>query len=146
MTHAFTSKARIRRPAAEVWTTLTDWEDVGRWMKDVRRIAPLEEGPLREGVEVALFAEGIERRATIARFQPPEALDLVAEQPGVTATYAYRVRAIDEATTEVTLEASVVTRGWRRVLGPLIRGAMRHVDSEQMQALARAMSADAGAP
>lgn len=146
MTHAFTSTAQIERPIGEVWATLTDWDGVSRWMADVRRIAPVGDGPVREGIEVALFAEGIERRATVARWQPPHELVLVAEQPGVTATYAYRVTSIDEATTRVSLEASVVTRGWRRVLGPLIRGAMRHVDSTQMQAFAKAvLASEAGA-
>lgn len=136
---AFTSTRRIERPAEEVWAQLTDWARAGRWMNGVRRMAPVGEGAVREGTEMAFFAEGGERRATVARWRPPHELVLVSEQPGVTATYTYRCTPAGDEATEVSLEAECVTRGLHRLLGPFIRRTMKHLDGRQMEALARAV-------
>lgn len=134
---AFTSRARIERPAEEVWACLTDWDRAGRWMQGVRRLAPVGDGPVDEGTELAFFTEQGERRATIARWSPPHELVLLSEQPGMTATYTYRVESLGECTTSVSLEAVCTARGLLWPLGPLIRRMMRRLDGRQMEALAR---------
>lgn len=136
---AFTSRARIERPAEEVWARLTDWDRAGRWMKGVHRLAPVGGGPVGEGTQMALFTEEGERRATIARWHPPHELVLLSEQPGMTATYTYRVEPGDDGATNVSLEAECTPRGLLRLLGPLIRHVMRRIDGRQMEALARAI-------
>ena len=139
MSRSFAVQATIAKPAAQVWQVLTDWRTAHRWMAGVDRLEA--DGETAVGTALSSHARGRERSATIAACRPGRSLVLRSVQGGVTADYEYALEPLNDHTTKVTLVADCQMRGPWRIMGPLIRMAIRKTDGGQLDALKQVIEA-----
>lgn len=134
MTQAFASEVTIARSPEDVWTALTDWEQAHQWMKGVE--STIGNGATTVGTVLTFRARGKDRQTTIAAVEPERSVVLRSVQGSVTADYVYEVEPIDADRARVSLVAECNTAGpvWK-LLGPLLRFAMRRTDGNQLEAL-----------
>lgn len=133
MTTAFTARTTVGHPVGAVWERLVDWDTADRWMPGVDAVRA--QGPLAVGSTIAFTARGKERVATVAALEPGRRVTLRSVQGGVTADYTYECVAHDGGT-RVDLVADCSMRGPVRLLGPVIRYAVRRADGSQLAAFA----------
>lgn len=103
------------------------------WMRDIDWLRA--DGATEVGTELTFRARGKDRPATIAGLEPGRSIHIRSQQGGVTADYQYRVDPVDEATTNIELTAECATGGAWRIVGPLLRAAMRRADGGQLDSL-----------
>ncbi len=133
MTKAFDVQTSIEQPAAQVWERLVDWDTADRWMPGVDALRT--EGPTAAGTVVVFTSRGKERRGQIAALARGRSITLRSTQGGVTADYVYEC-VPDGRGTRVSLVADCSITGVMRLLGPVIRFAIRRADSGQLDAFA----------
>lgn len=138
---AFTTCTTIARPAGQVWDALIDWDNAQHWMGDVEWLRA--DGATEVGTGLTFRARGKDRPSTIADLVPGQSILLRSQQGGVTADYHYRIEQVDEATTKVELTAECATGGAWRIVGPLLRAAMRRADGAQLDSFKRHVEATA---
>jgi carbon monoxide dehydrogenase subunit G len=129
VTTAFTVSATIDRPAAEVWTRLTDWPAAPAWMSGVDSIRA-------NGAELTFRTRGRDRTGRIEIVEPGRTVVVHSAQGAVTAAYTYACEP-DGDRTRVTLTADCRAGGAWRPFGALLRAALRRADSGQISALKR---------
>jgi carbon monoxide dehydrogenase subunit G len=133
MTVAFTAATTIGHPTGQVWDRLVDWGSAAKWMPGVDALRA--EGPVAAGTTLVFTARGKERHGNIVAVDPGRSVTLRSIQGGVTADYAYEC--LDEGQgTRVSLVADCSVTGPMRLLGPLIRLAIRRADGGQLDAFA----------
>jgi carbon monoxide dehydrogenase subunit G len=133
MTEIFTAETTIARPVEAVWARLTDWDHAPQWMAGVDALHA--DGPTATGTTLTFTARGRQRTSRIAALDTGRSITLRSIQGGVTADYAYAcVRHGDG--TRVSLVADCRMSGPVRLLGPVIRSAIRRADSGQLEAFA----------
>jgi hypothetical protein len=93
-------------------------------------------GPTSSGTRVVFTVRGRERTSEIVAVDPGRSVTLRSVQGGVTADYTYTC-APDGRGTRVTLVATCRISGRTRLLGPVVRTAIRRADSGQLEAFAR---------
>ena len=133
-TQVFAAQAVVDRPVEEVWARLVDLERAPAWMAGVDRLRV--QGPVAPGTEVVFTARGKERTSTITAVDPGRSLTLRSVQGGVTADYTYACTR-QGAGTRVGLVAETRMTGPVRLLGPVVRAAIRRADRGQVAAFAR---------
>ena len=133
MTTAFTATTTIGHPIGAVWERLVDWETVDRWMPGVDAVRA--QGPVAPGSTLVFTARGKERLATITALEPGRSITLRSVQAGVTADYTYECVTHDQST-HLDLVADCSMSGPLRLLGPVMRYAIRRADSGQLAAFA----------
>lgn len=133
MTEAFTSEATIDRPVEVVWERLVDWDSAATWMPGVEALRA--KGPTAPGTALVFTTRGKERTGSIAAVDPGRSITLRSIQGGVTADYVYACVPQGNGT-RVSLLADCRMSGPVRVLGPLIRLAIRRADSRQLDRFA----------
>lgn len=133
MTTAFRAETTIGHPTGAVWERLVDWDTADRWMPGVDAVRA--QGPVAAGSTVVFTARGKERRATVAALEPGLSITLRSVQGGVTADYTYRCVAHGQGT-RLGLVADCSMTGPVRLLGPVIRFAIRRADGGQLAAFA----------
>ena len=133
MTEVFTAEATIDRPVDAVWARLVDWDDAARWMPGVDALRA--HGPTAPGTTLVFTTRGKERTGQIAALDPGRSITLRSMQGGVTADYIYACARHGEGT-RVSLVAECRMTGPVRLLGPVIRSAIRRADSGQLDAFA----------
>lgn len=131
MTTAFTASATIERPAAEVWTRLTDWPAAPAWMPGVDSIRV-------HGAELTFRARGRDRTGRVEIVEPGRTVVVHSAQGGVTAAYTYTCEP-DGSRTRVTLTADCRAGGVWRPFAGLLRAALRRADGGQIDALKQAI-------
>jgi carbon monoxide dehydrogenase subunit G len=138
MPNGFAATATIERPAAEVWSVLTDWSRAGEWMSGIGEMT----GETEPGATLTFRARGKNRMTKVVALEPGRTLTLRSTQGGVRADYEYTLMPLDDGRTEATLSAECVMAGtaWR-LFGGIIRSAMRRADSGQMDALKHVVEA-----
>ena len=135
MSVAFEARTTIARPAEEVWDALVDWDCAQHWMPGVEWLRA--EGPTEVGTPLTFRSRGKDRPSSIADLVPGRAIVLRSQQGPVTANYHYRIEPVDRRTTTVELTAECATGGALRIVGPLLRAAMRRADHNQLDDLKR---------
>jgi len=133
MTEAFNAETTIDRPVTEVWARLVDWDEAARWMSGVEGMRA--QGPTAVGTELIFTTRGKQRSSQIAALDPGRSITLRSTQGGVTADYVYAC-APDGSGTRVSLVADCEMTGPVRLLGPVIRSAIRKADGGQLDAFA----------
>lgn len=133
MTEVFTAEIVIDRPVDAVWARLTDWDTAARWMPGVDALRA--HGPTATGATLTFTTRGRERTGRIVALDPGRGITLRSTQGGVTADYAYTC-APHGAGTRVRLVADCRMTGPVRLLGPVIRSAIRRADGRQLDAFA----------
>ncbi|MFQ5759524.1 MAG: SRPBCC family protein [Acidiferrobacterales bacterium] len=138
-TRGFRSSVLIDRPVDEVWSFLTNWEEMPRWMNGVDSMRALSDGPVGTGTELRFVARGAERPSTITAWASPKQLTLSSIQGGITATYHYRCEKEKDGT-RLTLNAQCTANGglWR-LAHPLIGYLMKRSDSDQPSRFKKAL-------
>jgi carbon monoxide dehydrogenase subunit G len=139
MTEVFTAEKAIGRPVDEVWARLTDWGSAAQWMPGVDALHA--QGPTAVGTNLVFTTRGKERTGQIAALDPGRSFTVRSVQGGVTADYVYTVAPQGDGT-RVALVADCRMTGPIRLLGPVIRSAIRKADSGQLDAFARTFPAD----
>ena len=133
MTEVFTAQTTIDRPVEVVWERLIDWDTAAEWMSGVDALRA--RGPTAAGTTLVFTTRGKQRTAQIAALDPGRSVTLRSIQGGVTADYVYAcVRHGDG--TRVSLAADCRMTGPLRLLGPVVRSAIRRADSGQLDAFA----------
>lgn len=132
MEQVFDVEAVISAPRDEVWAALTDWTRASEWMDGVEALAA--DGPVAPGTVLTFTAGGRDRQSAIVDCQPSESLTIRSVLRGVTADYAYALEDVPGGT-RVSLVATCATSGLQRLLGPVLRDAMRRTDHGQLEAL-----------
>lgn len=132
MEQVFGVEAMISAPRDEVWATLTDWSRAPEWMDGVEALAA--DGPVATGTVLTFTAGGRDRRSAIVDCRPSETLTIRSVLRGVTADYAYALEDTPDGT-RVSLVATCATSGLQRLVGPVLRDAMRRTDHGQLEAL-----------
>jgi carbon monoxide dehydrogenase subunit G len=133
MTKVFTAETTINRPMDAVWARLIDWESAARWMPGVEALRA--DGPTAPGTELIFTARGKQRTSEIVALDPGRTIKLRSVQGGVIADYLYACAGNGDGTL-VSLVADCRMSGPVRLLGPLIRTAIRRTDSRQLDAFA----------
>ena len=133
MTEAFTAETTIGYPVDAVWARLIDWNSAARWMSGVDALRA--DGPTVAGTTLVFTTRGKQRTGQIAALDPGRSITLRSIQGGVTADYVYRCARHGEGT-RVRLVADCRMTGPARLLGPVIRSAIRRADSGQLDAFA----------
>lgn len=133
MTRAFAVSTTIDLPVGLVWERLVDWETADRWMPGVDAIRT--EGPTAAGTIVVFTTRGKERLGRIAELDPGRSITLTSSQGGVSANYVYEC-VTEGRGTRVSLVADCSTTGYMRLLGPVIRYAIRRADHGQLDEFA----------
>jgi len=133
MTEAFNAETTIDRPVTEVWARLIDWDDAARWMSGVEGLRA--QGPTAVGTWLIFTTRGKQRSSQIAELDPGRSITLRSTQGGVTADYVYAC-APEGGGTRVSLVADCRMTGPVRLLGPVIRSAIRKADGGQLNAFA----------
>lgn len=133
MTEIFAAETTIDQPVDTVWARLTDWATAARWMAGVDALRA--EGPTAVGTTLVFTARGRERTGEIAALEPGRSITLRSRQGGVTADYVYAC-ARQGTGTRVSLVAACRITGPVRLLGPVIRSAIRRADGGQLAAFA----------
>jgi carbon monoxide dehydrogenase subunit G len=116
-----------------VWKRLVDWDTANRWMPGVQAVRA--DGPVAAGSTLTFTSRGKERLATIAAVDPRRSITLRSVQGAVVADYTYECAAHGRGT-RVRLVADCSTTGPTRLLGPVIRYAIRRADGGQLAAFA----------
>ncbi len=132
MEPVFDAETVISAPREAVWATLTDWSRAPEWMDGVEALAA--DGPVAPGTVLTFTANGRDRQSSILDAAPSEALTIRSVLRGITADYAYALEDVPGGT-RVSLVATCATSGVQRLLGPVLRDAMRRTDSAQLEAL-----------
>jgi hypothetical protein len=74
------ARVEIGAPIDAVWAVVADVAGQIRWMPEMKRVAMLTPGPIREGsvgeATVRIFGIAVTDRVTITRFQPPTAFGI----------------------------------------------------------------------
>ena len=83
MAQSFSVEEIIRRPASQVWDTLTDWSVAHRWMPGIDRTE--SHGDTVAGTQFTFQARGADRTTTITRCDVGRSITLRSVQGGVTA-------------------------------------------------------------
>jgi carbon monoxide dehydrogenase subunit G len=133
MTDVFTAETTIDRPVDAVWARLIDWDNAARWMPGVEALHA--DGPTATGTTLVFTARGKQRTSEIAALDPGRSITLRSTQGGVVADYVYTCTRHGEGT-RVRLVAGCRMTGPVRLLGPVIRAAIRKADSGQLTAFA----------
>jgi carbon monoxide dehydrogenase subunit G len=133
MTEVFAAEVTIGRPVDAVWARLIDWDNAARWMSGVEALRA--DGPTAAGTTLVFTTRGTERAGRIAALDPGRSMTLRSIQGGVTADYVYTCARRGEGTV-VALVAGCRMAGPVRLLGPVIRSAIRRADSGQLNAFA----------
>jgi len=133
MTEDFTAETTIDRPVDTVWARLVDWDAAARWMPGVQALRA--DGPTAPGTTLVFTSRGRDRVGQIAAVEPGRSITLRSQQGGVVADYVYAC-APDGAGTRVRLVADCRMAGPVRLLGPVIRYAIRRADGDQLAAFA----------
>jgi len=133
MTEVFTAETTIGRPVDAVWARLIDWDIAARWMSGADALRA--DGPTVAGTTLVFTTRGKERTGQIAALDPGRSITLRSIQGGVTADYIYMCTRHGEGT-RVRLVADCRMAGPVRLLGPVIRFAIRNADSGQLDAFA----------
>ena len=133
MTEVFTAETTIDRPVDTVWARLVDWDAAARWMPGVQALRA--DGPTAPGTTLVFTSRGRDRVGQIAAVEPGRSITLRSQQGGVVADYVYAC-APDGAGTRVRLVADCRMAGPVRLLGPVIRYAIRRADGDQLAAFA----------
>ena len=133
MTEVFTAEVTIGRPLGAVWARLIDWDNAARWMPGVEALRA--HGPTATGTTLVFITRGKERTGQIAALDPGRSITLRSIQGGVTADYVYTCASRGDGT-RVSLVADCRMTGPVRLLGPVIRSAIRRADSGQLNAFA----------
>lgn len=133
MTEAFSAETTIDRPVEEVWERLVDWDEAARWMSGVEGLRA--QGPTAVGTALVFTSRGKQRSSQIAAMDPGRSITLRSTQGGVTADYVYACAPHGDGT-RVSLVADCRMSGPVRLLGPVIRSAIRKADGGQLDAFA----------
>ena len=133
MTEVFTAETIIHRSVDTVWARLIDWDSAARWMSGVDALRA--HGPTAAGTTLVFTTRGKERTGQIAAMDPGRSITLRSIQGGVTADYVYACARHGEGT-RVSLVAECRMTGPVRLLGPVIRSAIRKADSGQLDTFA----------
>jgi carbon monoxide dehydrogenase subunit G len=133
MTEVFTAEVTIGRPLDAVWARLIDWDNAARWMPGVEALRA--HGPTATGTTLVFTTRGKERMGQIAALDPGRSITLRSIQGGVTADYVYTCAPRGDGT-RVSLVAECRMTGPVRLLGPVIRSAIRRADSGQLDVFA----------
>lgn len=141
MARTISAAETIERPSAEVWATLTDWPGAIRWMNGIDSMSI--DGETVEGARIRFLARGNERDSLITHCEPGRAITLRSQQGGVRADYTYSLESVGESSTRVSLDAECHFSGLQyRLLGPLIRFAIRRTDGGQIATLKRVIEGE----
>jgi carbon monoxide dehydrogenase subunit G len=133
MTQVFTAETTIAQPVDAVWARLTNWDLATQWMPGVDALRA--HGPTAIGTNLVFTTRGKQRVGQIAAVDPGGRITLRSSQGGVTADYVYTCVQNGEGT-RVTMVAKCRIAGPVRLLGPVIRAAIRRADSGQLDAFA----------
>ena len=133
MTEVFTAETTIDGPVDAVWARLVDWDTAARWMSGVDELRA--QGPTAAGTTLVFTTRGKQRTGQIVALDPGRSVTLRSIQGGVTADYVYTCVQHDKGT-RVSLVADCSITGPVRLLGPVIRYAIRRADGGQLDAFA----------
>jgi carbon monoxide dehydrogenase subunit G len=139
MTEVFYADTTIDRSVDAVWARLVDWDVAARWMSGVDALHA--HGPTATGTTLVFTPRGKERTGQVAALDPGRSITLRSIQGGVTADYVYACTRYGERT-RVSLVANCRMTGPVRLLGPLIRSAIRRADSGQLDAFAATLASE----
>lgn len=134
MSQAFATETTIKRPIADVWGALTDWERAPEWMEAVESLHA--DGPTEVGTTLTFVSRGKTHTSEITAVEPGRSFTLTSTQGGVVARYHYRVDpAGDPESARARLAVEVDAHGGWKLIGPLVRRAVRRTDAGQMEDL-----------
>jgi uncharacterized protein YndB with AHSA1/START domain len=133
MTEVFTAETTIDSPVDAVWARLVDWNTAAQWMSGVDELRA--QGPTAAGTTLIFTTRGKQRTGQIVDLDPGRSVTLRSIQGGVTADYVYACVQHHKGT-RASLVADCSITGPARLLGPVIRYAIRRADSGQLDAFA----------
>lgn len=136
MTPVFVAEAVIQRPLAEVWKTLTDWTLAPHWMFGISS-ATFEPDEVNVGQKITLMANGKPAELEVGECHPPEFVQLVANQSGMTTYWDYELDDVTSSVTHLQLTVWCELEGWRKLTAPAVHLVLRRGGVGQPTSLAR---------
>ena len=127
----------LDHPVERVFAFLADTRNLPAWQSDLIEIEQLTEGPLQAGTQIReVRRQGprqAENRAEVQVFEPNKRLALkTTTQPQVTINYSFEPH---QGGTRLTYEFVMVTRGFMRLLEPLISGDIKKQSEQDFEKL-----------
>jgi uncharacterized protein YndB with AHSA1/START domain len=132
----FTASAIIHRPVHEVFSYITNVENIPEIMPNVVKMVKITEGPLQEGTRF-LETRSIRGRHTsteieYVEYKENELLTTKSESNGLTILYRYLFSEIEEGT-QVELDAILQTTGLKmRLTKGLLVNMIKKEDGNQL--------------
>ncbi len=128
---------RLARPVEQVFAFLADTGNLTTWQSNLIEIEQLTEGPLRAGSHIRevrrMGQRQSENRAQVQVFEPNKHFALRSmTQPQVTVSYWFEA---DNGGTRLKYQFVMLTRGFMRLLEPLIAGAIKKQSDQDFEKL-----------
>jgi uncharacterized protein YndB with AHSA1/START domain len=126
----FENTVMIRRPAAEVFGFLSDFENIPRWNYAIVETRKVSEGPVGVGTiyqQVRSVPSRSEERFEVTAYDPPRQLEIQGQLGPFPSRLSYALDTVPEGT-RVTNSVELQLRGPGRLLGrvavPRVRDAV----------------------
>jgi len=142
MARGFTITETINRPAAEVWSYLTDFSHATDWMDGIDDIIQLTPGKIGVGTGFNFYTRGRMYQTEITTYDPDShTIALTSKQGNVEATYTYALTEKEHAVAEISMHITCQASGLMAFLQPLLLWIMKRTDSSQLANLKAALAA-----
>ena len=141
----FTVNQQIDRTPEDVFTFVTDLDNLVRWLPRVTRAERLSGGPLSVGSRYreTRLAKGRESTVEmeVKEFEPPRTYSTGFAAGGYEATYSYSFQA-EDAGTRVRLAFKITGQGLQALMAPIVSYAIKRQDKKQLKRLKEAVEGD----
>ena len=134
ITEALRAAVMIHADPQTVWAVLTDWSRAPEWMAGIDWVKTRSSGRLREGASLSFRVGDKDRPVEITALDEPRRLTLTSVEGPVRTDHTYSLMPSGAGTT-LELVVCCRARNAARLVGPLLRRAIRHNDADQPGAL-----------
>ena len=143
MARGFSVTETIKRPSAEVWAYLIDFNNhASDWMDGIDDMIQLTPGKIEIGTGFNFNARGKMHQTEVTAYAETgneKLIALTSNQGGIAATYTYRVVPASETETTMHLDVVCQASGLWILIRPLIAIAMKRSDGGQLTNIKKAI-------
>lgn len=130
------SSALVQAPAAQVWAFIEHYANDPRWRTGVSRMQQVTDGPVHAGAEVdeviRILGRTIRSRVVVGSVEPGRSFTWRVIG-GARASGRRWVRALDEHSSELGTEKTLLLTGADRILAPIVAAVTRRAELEDVR-------------
>ncbi|MBY6038317.1 hypothetical protein KUV80_16845 [Fictibacillus nanhaiensis] len=138
MNEIFSETVTIHGSVNDVWYYFIHLEEnASKWMKGIPFIEKETKGDIKEGTKFVFQARGKEHSTILTEYEPMTKATLTSIQGNFQADYTYMFLQENDLT-KITLVAKCDTKGFSKLLTPVIKWAIKKSDAGQLENLKQA--------